>query len=52
MADVETRIMVISDEQVGAWVDWHLARNIAHGIDPESLDLGAKFLQAALAPKA
>jgi phospholipase/carboxylesterase len=38
-------------QQVGAWVDWHLARNIAHGIDPESLDLGAKFLQAALTPR-
>jgi phospholipase/carboxylesterase len=33
-------------QQVGAGVDWHLARNTGHGIDPESLELGAQFLQA------
>jgi phospholipase/carboxylesterase len=33
-------------QQVGAGVDWHLARNTGHGIDPESLELGAQFLKA------
>ena len=37
-------------QQAGAAVDWHLARNTGHGIDPESLELGAKFLEAALKP--
>jgi phospholipase/carboxylesterase len=37
--------------QAGAEIDWHLARNTGHGIDPESLELGAKFLQNALVPK-
>ncbi len=37
--------------QLGVVIDWHLARNTGHGIDPESLELGAKFLQNELAPK-
>jgi len=37
--------------QAGAEIDWHLARNTGHGIDPESLELGAKFLQNTLVPK-
>jgi phospholipase/carboxylesterase len=37
--------------QAGVEIDWHLARNTSHGIDPESLELGAKFLQNALVPK-
>jgi phospholipase/carboxylesterase len=36
-------------QQVGATVDWHLARNIGHGIDPESLELGGQFLLKAFA---
>jgi phospholipase/carboxylesterase len=36
-------------QQVGAPVDWHLARNTPHGIDPESLDLGAAFLKTIFA---
>ncbi len=36
--------------QVGAEIDWHLARDTGHGIDPESLELGAKFLQNILVP--
>jgi phospholipase/carboxylesterase len=39
-------------QQIGAQVDWHLARNTGHGIDPESLELGAQFLQAAFVPRA
>jgi phospholipase/carboxylesterase len=35
-------------QQCGVAVDWHLARNIAHGIDPESLELGGQFLLKAL----
>ena len=35
-------------QQVDAVVDWHLARNSGHGIDPESLELGAKFLESVL----
>lgn len=38
-------------QQVGARVDWHLARNVAHGIDPESLELGGQFLASAFAQK-
>ena len=38
-------------QQAGAPVDWHLATNTAHGIDPGSLDLGAKFLEGTLGPK-
>jgi phospholipase/carboxylesterase len=38
-------------QQVGATVEWHLASNTAHGIDPGSLDLGARFLEGVLAPK-
>jgi len=33
-------------QQIGAKADWHLARNTGHGIDPESLELAAKFLEA------
>ncbi|MBV9550073.1 MAG: prolyl oligopeptidase family serine peptidase [Alphaproteobacteria bacterium] len=36
--------------QVGAQIDWHLARNTAHGIDPESLELGAQFLRNIIVP--
>jgi len=32
-------------QQIGAKADWHLARNTGHGIDPESLELAAKFLE-------
>jgi phospholipase/carboxylesterase len=40
-------------QQVGVpTIDWHLARNVAHGIDPESLELGAQFLLKALSPPA
>jgi phospholipase/carboxylesterase len=39
-------------QQVGATVDWHLARNIGHGIDPESLELGGQFLLTAFGPRA
>jgi phospholipase/carboxylesterase len=39
-------------QQVGAEVDWHLARNTGHGIDPESLELGGQFLLKALANRA
>jgi len=35
-------------QQAEASVDWHLARNTGHGIDPESLELGAKFVEAVL----
>jgi len=35
-------------QQVGATLDWHLARNIGHGIDPESLELGGQFLRTHL----
>jgi len=35
-------------QQVGATVDWHLARNVGHGIDPESLELGGQFLRTHL----
>lgn len=38
-------------QQVDAVVDWHLARQTGHGIDPESLELGAKFLESALKPQ-
>lgn len=38
-------------QQAGVAVDWHLASNTAHGIDPASLDLGARFLEGTLAPK-
>ena len=38
-------------QQVGAEVDWHLARNVAHGIDPESLELAGQFLLKALAAR-
>jgi phospholipase/carboxylesterase len=38
-------------QQAGVPVDWHLASNTAHGIDPGSLDLGAKFLEGTLGPK-
>ncbi len=37
--------------QIGAEIDWHLARETGHGIDPESLELGAQFLRNAAAPK-
>jgi predicted esterase len=37
--------------QAGVEIDWHLARNTGHGIDPESLELGAKFLRNTLVPK-
>ena len=36
-------------QQAGVTVDWHLARNTPHGIDPESLELGGQFLLKALA---
>jgi phospholipase/carboxylesterase len=36
-------------QQVGAEVEWHLARNVPHGIDPESLELGGQFILKALA---
>jgi phospholipase/carboxylesterase len=36
-------------QQVGAEVDWHLARNVPHGIDPESLELAGQFIMKALA---
>ena len=39
-------------QQVGAEVDWHLARNVPHGIDPESLELAGQFLLKALAGRA
>jgi phospholipase/carboxylesterase len=35
-------------QQIGAPVEWHLAPNTAHGIDPGSLDLGARALEGAL----
>jgi phospholipase/carboxylesterase len=35
-------------QQVGATLDWHLARNVGHGIDPESLELGGQFLRTNL----
>jgi predicted esterase len=35
-------------QQAEVAVDWHLARSTGHGIDPESLELGAKFLEAGL----
>jgi phospholipase/carboxylesterase len=36
-------------QQAGVPVDWHLARNTPHGIDPESLELGAAFLKTVFA---
>ncbi len=36
-------------QQAGVEVEWHLARGVAHGIDPESLELGGQFLLKALA---
>lgn len=36
-------------QQAGVAVEWHLARSVAHGIDPESLELGGQFLLKALA---
>jgi phospholipase/carboxylesterase len=36
-------------QQAGVEAEWHLARNIGHGIDPESLELGGQFLLKALA---
>jgi phospholipase/carboxylesterase len=36
-------------QQAGAPVDWHLARGTPHGIDPESLELGAAFLKTVFA---
>ena len=39
-------------QQVGANVEWHLARNVGHGIDPESLELGGQFLLSSLGLKA
>ena len=38
-------------QQVGITPDWHLARGVAHGIDPESLELAGQFLLKALANK-
>jgi predicted esterase len=38
-------------QQAEVTVDWHLARSTGHGIDPESLELGAKFLEASLAAR-
>jgi phospholipase/carboxylesterase len=37
-------------QQAGVTVEWHLARNIGHGIDPESLELGGQFLLKAFGP--
>lgn len=39
-------------QQAGVEVEWHLARNTPHGIDPESLELGGQFLMKALANRA
>src|SRR5207244_681928 len=36
-------------QQAGVEAEWHLARNIGHGIDPESLELAGQFLVKAIA---
>ena len=38
-------------QQADVTVEWHLARGVGHGIDPESLELGGQFLLKALAGK-
>jgi phospholipase/carboxylesterase len=47
---IPVHAMLLAREQLAAagfCVEWHLAQGLGHGIDPEGLRLGAKFLKQA-----
>jgi phospholipase/carboxylesterase len=48
---IPAQMMMVSADalaKAGHAVQWHLSRGLPHSIDPEGLDLGQRFIQAAL----